>query len=588
MTGGGSVTTPLEICLTVPSGFDALTHYYHTTKKNMRVIKFGGTSVGTSDGLYRIKQIATRSNEPVVVVVSALAKVTDALFILHLTASKKEPCQNILEKLTRRHLTAIYESVKPENQQNCIATIKHILNKLKKTLATTPTNPEEIVSYGELLSSVIVQNIFDKATQVDSRQIIRTTPYFDRHIINFTATNHLINSIIKPTGITVMGGFISSDLNTNKTTNLGRGGSDYTAAVVAAALNASQLEIYTDVDGFLTADPRIVEKSTLITKIDYCETMELCNFGAKIVYAPTILPAYLKKIPTYICNTYNPNCKGTLIHTNSNADYSKPQSICAIAPVSLIKIKGRTTGLNYRIFKILSSIGIETFFERGDEATTYIAVAEKNCDSAIKTLVNELNEHMQSSRIESISFQKNLATVAIIGNNIGDSDKIQAKIFDALNNANITTNRKRISLGINSIAIVVPIEHTRLAVCAIHNAVFEAENTKKNTPNIPSDTQKIITAIETIDKMILAGDIISSIKAYLPSKSIEHTKLLTKHLNAKIINSPNNNQQWELEVKNGEAQFSYIANFSQTTYDINGSILIYSDRYREYPLHISL
>ena len=521
---------------------------------------------------------------------SALSKVTDSLILLHQTAARKEPFGQIIEQLTNRHLIAIQDSVCTQNQQRCIDKITLILSELTNTLQTTRTepDPEIIVSYGELLSSVIVQNIFDNAAHADARKIIRTTPYFDRHIINFTATNKLINTTIPKTGITVMGGFISSDLNSNKTTNLGRGGSDYTAAVVAAALDASQLEIYTDVDGFLTADPRIVEKSTLINNIDYCETMELCNFGAKVVYAPTILPAYINEIPTYICNTYNPNCCGTLIHTDNNPDKIKPQSICAIAPVSLIEIKGRTTGLNYRIFKLLSSIGVETFFERGDESNTFIAVAEKNCTEAINALKNELHEHLQSTRIESISFLKNLATVAIIGNNINASDKIQAKIFDALNNANIATNRKRISIGNNSISLIVPIEHTRLSVSAIHHALFETENPRKNDPNIPADTLKIINAIETIDKMVNSGDVINTIKAYIPTKTMEHTSLIINHLKADAINTQSENQPTELEIKNGEARFSAIKEFAQTPYDINGSILIYSDRYKEYPLHISL
>lgn len=556
----------------------------------MRVIKFGGTSVGTSDGLSHIKRIATRSDEPVVIVVSALSRVTDSLIALTELAMLCKPCGKIIEELTQRHLMAVNDSVGYDNRQPCIAKLTPILDRLKALVETSAgsPDPEEIVSYGELLSSVLVQHIFDKASHVDSREIIRTTPYFGRHIINFTATNALIKSTIPLQGIIVMGGFISSDLNTHKTTNLGRGGSDYTAAVVAAALKASQLEIYTDVDGFLTADPRIVEKSTLIGKLDYCETMELCNFGAKVVYAPTILPAYINKIPTYICNTYNPNCQGTLIHNINETDRHKPQSICAIAPVSLIKIKGRTTGLNYRIFKLLSSIGVETFFERGDESTTYIAVAEKNCITAITALKSELNEHLQSSRIESITSQRNLATVAIIGNTIGSSDKIQAKIFDALKSANITANRKRISLGVNSISIIVPIEQARLAVSATHHALFECNNTRKATLHISEETKSIMKALDAIDKMVNSGDVISSVKAYFPLKTAEFTAILAKHLDISVIGKPIDGQICELKIESGIAQFSPIKDFGQTTYDINGSILIYSARYREYPLHISL
>ena len=557
--------------------------------------------MGTPDGLNHIKRIATLTQEPVVIVVSALSKITDTLIELADATANSRDTSKMIDAILTRHRKAITDSVPENNQQNCLDKILPIIENLKREVATynttSPTQErlsqlhQNIVCYGELLSSVIVHNIFDHnaftTKHIDSREIIKTSKYFDRHIINFSQTNKLIQNNIPNQGITVMGGFISSDAETKQTTNLGRGGSDYTAAIVAAAIGASQLEIYTDVDGFLTADPRVVEKSTLIEKIDYCETMELCNFGAKVVYAPTILPAYLNNIPTYIRNTYNPNCNGTLIHNCDPCDTPTPQSITAVAPISLIEIKGRTTGLNYKIFRLLASKGIENYFARGDEHTTLIAVTEKNCQAAIAQLNTELQEHLTSQRIQNIVVHKNLATIAIIGNNIGSSNCVQAAIFDALKNVNINVNRKRISLGVNSISIVVPIECTRPAISTIHQALFESEKSCAKTPSA-NETFGCHIAIEVLRKMVAAGDVIRSVSAYFPEKTEQRAAILANHLGVEIDNTQPDNCLVEFEITDGVGRFRVIEDITTTPYDSNGTILIYSARYREYPLHINL
>ena len=201
---------------------------------------------------------------------------------------------------------------------------------------------DSIVSYGERASSTIVGQVIDNAVTYDSRKFIKTVPQFTKHIVDFHTTNTLIKQqFANEQKVVVCGGFISSDTRTNVVTNLGRGGSDYTAAILAAALKASVLEIWTDVDGFMTADPRIISNTYVIDKLSFIEAMELCNFGAKVIYPPTIYPAYHKNIPIRIKNTFNPSAPGTYISKDGTADTVKSiKGISSINDTCLITVQG--------------------------------------------------------------------------------------------------------------------------------------------------------------------------------------------------------------------------------------------------------
>jgi len=288
----------------------------------MKVLKFGGTSVGTVESLRNVKMIVEQCTEPVIVVVSALGGITDQLINTAKLASKGDI--SYLESYTHiveRHNNVIDNMVSSEK----LSEVKSIVNSLLEELGNiyrgvslirdlSERTLDIIVSYGERLSSVIISRIIDNAQHYDSRNFIKTEKQFNKHILDNEATQKLIHSTFDNNNFTValVPGFISSDEDGN-ITNLGRGGSDYTAAILAATLNASILEIWTDVDGFMTADPRVINNTYVIDHLSFIEAMELCNFGAKVIYPPTIYPVFHKNIPILIKNTFNPTAPGTRI-----------------------------------------------------------------------------------------------------------------------------------------------------------------------------------------------------------------------------------------------------------------------------------
>ncbi|MBP8967271.1 MAG: aspartate kinase, partial [Paludibacteraceae bacterium] len=267
----------------------------------MKVMKFGGTSVGSTEAVLNVKKIVESQKESVIVVVSALSGVTDQLYrISQLAASGNETYLDEYNQMFARHMQMIAETVLPEKQTEVELQIQEIFTDLLNIFRgiflikdTSVKITDTVVSYGEMISSVLIANIIRGAVHFDSRRFIKTQNQFDKHIVDFKTTNELIQQIFKDApSIVVCGGFIATDVHTNQVTNLGRGGSDYTAAILAAALNASILEIWTDVDGFMTADPRIINNAYVIDRLSYSEAMELSNFGAKVIYPPTIFPAF--------------------------------------------------------------------------------------------------------------------------------------------------------------------------------------------------------------------------------------------------------------------------------------------------------
>ncbi len=341
---------------------------------NIRVLKFGGTSVGSHKGRENIVRLALSGDGRTVVVVSALGGVTDLL--VSLTTDRKNP--EIIEAIESRHREAIAQSI-AENRQ---ASVQIECDKVLEILHNPQATHNDIVAVGERLSSIILSQMIECASHLDSVSMFKTTPYFARHIIDFATTNTLIKTAFEKVSnnkVVVIGGFISSDRDSGLVTNLGRGGSDYTAAIVAAALGADELYIYTDVDGFLSADPRIVPGAILIEQLGFVEAMELCNFGAKVVYPPTIAPAYNAEIPIVIRNTYNDTCKGTIISKIEyfTGDATIFKGISSINDTSLLRVRGRgIAGFNYRLFRALSQSGISIYLVSSEEegALTNIAI----------------------------------------------------------------------------------------------------------------------------------------------------------------------------------------------------------------------
>ncbi|MBQ5596047.1 MAG: aspartate kinase, partial [Rikenellaceae bacterium] len=341
----------------------------------MKVMKFGGTSVGSASAMLRVKQIVEQSTEPAIVVVSAMGGITDRLInTAKMASSGDKGYISELQFIIDKHHSTIYElmgdsALAKEILTKVDAMIDELSNIYKGICLIKDLSErtrDTIVSYGERLSSTIIAAVIDGAELKDSRSIIRTTHYYDKHIVDFEQTNQRIREEFATLPQrTVMGGFISSDRDSGDVTNLGRGGSDYTAAIVAAALDADLLEIWTDVDGFMTADPRVINSTYIIDHLTFAEATELCNFGAKVVYPPTIFPVYHKNIPIRIRNTFNPEAAGTLISNEHRAYERSIKGISSINDTCLLTIQGLgmvgVIGVNHRIFRTLALAGISVY-----------------------------------------------------------------------------------------------------------------------------------------------------------------------------------------------------------------------------------
>ena len=288
----------------------------------MKVLKFGGTSVGSAEGLRQVKLVVESCREEVIVVVSALGGITDQLLLTsRMAAAGDMQYKSQLEQIVMRHCRTVDEVVDPACRAEVLATVNTLLDELSNIFKgvylikdLSPKTSDAIVSYGERLSSVIVRGVLGCAELYDAREFIKTRPYFGKHVVEFAPTEKLIRErFAAMPKVVVVPGFIAADYQSDDVTNLGRGGSDYTASVLAATLKADALEIWTDVDGFMTADPKVISNAYVIEHLTFVEAMELCNFGAKVIYPPTIFPAYHNNIPISIRNTFNPDAPGTYV-----------------------------------------------------------------------------------------------------------------------------------------------------------------------------------------------------------------------------------------------------------------------------------
>lgn len=316
----------------------------------MKVIKFGGTSVGSANSILSVKRIVEAVEEPVIVVVSALGGITDKLInTSKMAAAGDAAYENEFREIVYRHVEMIKEVIPAgEGQVELQRQIGELLNELKDIFQgiylikdLSQKTSDTIVSYGERLSSIIVAELTG-AKWFDSRKFIKTEKKHSKYVLDTELTNQLIRETFSTLPKrALVPGFISTDKATGDVTNLGRGGSDYTASVIAAALDADQLEIWTDVDGFMTADPRVISTAYTINELSYVEATELCNFGAKVVYPPTIYPVCHKNIPILIKNTFNPEGKGTIIRQEVSDPRTKAiKGISSINDTSLITVQG--------------------------------------------------------------------------------------------------------------------------------------------------------------------------------------------------------------------------------------------------------
>lgn len=465
----------------------------------MKVFKFGGTSVGSATGLQNIRRIieAEKQRGPVVVVVSALSGVTDQLIAVSEMAANQggEHYMSMFDTMAGRHREAIRESVPADEQAQTLQGVEMLLEELGNILRgvslvqdLSPKTLNTVVSYGERLSSLIVSHIIAGAVLRDAREFIKTEPYFHKHIVDFPLTNRLVKETFSDGAtVSVVPGFISSDKESGEATTLGRGGSDYTASIIAAALGAKVLEIYTDVDGFMTADPKVIDKVYLIESLTFLEAMELCNFGAKVIYPPTIFPAYNHNIPIYIKNTYNLESPGTYISREcSRPDDEVPaekaiKGISSINDSCLLTVRGLgmvgVIGVNYRIFKALAKAGISVFLvaQASSENTTSIGVRRDDAEQARAVLNEEFAQERLVGEIDDVMLQCDLATVAIVGEHMRGHAGITGKLFNTLGRNGINVIACAQGASETNISFVVKVEDLRKTLNVIHDSFFLSE-----------------------------------------------------------------------------------------------------------------
>lgn len=461
----------------------------------MKVLKFGGTSVGSIESILNVKKIVESCNEPVIVVVSALGGITDKL----ITTSKQAVSGDLgylqsFEEMQERHRKMIKTVIEDGGrQQRLLEKVESMLSELRsiyqgvyliRDLSEKTSNA--IVSYGERISSNICATLINDAKWYDSRTFIKTENKQHRNILNTELTNSLVKEAFKDFGMTeqvaLVPGFISTDSQSGETTNLGRGGSDYTASIIAAALNAKVLEIWTDVDGFMTADPRVINSAYTIDKLSYVEAMELCNFGAKVVYPPTIYPVCVKNIPILIKNTFNPEAKGTIIQNEAPTDSSHAiKGISSINDTSLITVSGLSMvgviGVNRRIFTTLADNGISVFMvsQASSENSTSIGVRNEDAALACEVLNEEFSKEIDMGAMNKMSLESQLATVAVVGENMKHTPGIAGKLFGTLGRNGISVIACAQGASETNISFVVESKSLRKTLNVIHDSFFLSE-----------------------------------------------------------------------------------------------------------------
>ena len=451
----------------------------------MKVLKFGGSSVGSVESILNVKRIVEAQTEPVIVVVSALGGITDKLIrTSQLAVSGDVAYLTAFAEMAQRH-HAMIDAVIPAGAERdgLIRLIDSHLEELRSIYQgvylirdLSPKTQAAIVSYGERLSSRIVATLIQGARWYDSREFIKTEVKGGRSLLASELTNSLVRQTWKDIpSVSLVPGFISTDAESGEVTNLGRGGSDYTASIIAAALDASVLEIWTDVDGFMTADPRVISSAYVIPELSYIEAMELCNFGAKVVYPPTIYPVCVKQIPILIKNTFNPEAPGTIIKRDI-ADDSRSIKGTTLITVSGLSMVG-VIGVNRRIFSVLAENGISVFMvsQASSENSTSIGVRDEDSDEACRVLNEEFAKEIETGAMFRMQAEGGLATVAVVGENMKHTPGIAGKLFGTLGRSGISVIACAQGASETNISFVVDSQYLRKTLNVIHDAFFLSE-----------------------------------------------------------------------------------------------------------------
>ena len=465
----------------------------------MKVLKFGGTSVANAENIKLVLDIIINKSkeDKLVVVVSALSKVTDLLQLASIkAASNDESFKDIVAEIEKKHLDTLKELIPVSEQSGLLSHLKRIVNHLETLLdgcfllgELSPRTSDTILSFGELLSSYIIAEALKQKEKnigyADSRELIKTNNNFGKAAVNFEISNQLISDFFASNNnqVVIMPGFIASSLDGINTT-LGRGGSDYTAAIIAAALNASDLEIWTDVNGMFTANPKIVKQAQPIATISYQEAMELSHFGAKVLYPPTIQPVLRKNIPILIKNTFEPEAEGTYISNKITSQTNPVKGISHIDNISLLTLEGPgmigVSGSSKRLFEVLSNESINVIFITQASSEHSICIGIQNSDAeTAETAINKAFEiEIAQNKIDPCIVEKNLCIIALVGENMKNHQGLSGRMFSTLGKNNV--NIRAIAQGASerNISAVINERDVKKALNTLHENFFE-ENTKQ-------------------------------------------------------------------------------------------------------------
>ena len=461
----------------------------------MKVMKFGGTSVGSVKSILSLKKIVETEarTQPVVVVVSALDGITDKLIATSRMAQQgDEHYREEFDAMVTRHHQMIEAIISDDKKRiDLFNNVDQLFDQLKSIFYgvylihdLSEKTADTIVSYGERLSSHIVAAMVKNGVRMNSRDFIRTWDKQGKHVIDADLTTELVKEAFKDIcdkNIYVVPGFIARDRDSHETTNLGRGGSDYTASIIAAVLNAEVLEIWTDVDGFMTADPKVIKTAYTINELSYVEAMELCNFGAKVIYPPTIYPVCVKNIPIKVKNTFNPEHPGTLIKAKIENDQKPIKGISSIKGTSLITVTGLSMvgviGVNRRIFTTLANKGISVFMvsQASSENSTSIGVRDEDAAAAVEVLNAEFAKEIETGAMFPMQVESGLATIAIVGENMKQTPGIAGKLFGTLGRSGISVIACAQGASETNISFVVDGKFLRKSLNVLHDSFFLSE-----------------------------------------------------------------------------------------------------------------
>ena len=458
-------------------------------------MKFGGTSVGSVKSILSLKKIVETEarTQPVVVVVSALDGITDRLIATSRMAQQgDERYREEFDAMVTRHHQMIEAIITDDKKRiDLFNNVDSLFDQLKSIYYgvflihdLSEKTEDTIVSYGERLSSHIVAAMLKNGIRMNSRDFIRTEKKQGKHVVIMEETTQLVKEAFKDLNdkhVYVVPGFIARDCESHETTNLGRGGSDYTASIIAAVLNAEVLEIWTDVDGFMTADPKVIKTAYTINELSYVEAMELCNFGAKVIYPPTIYPVCVKNIPIKVKNTFNPEHPGTLIKDKIEDDNKPIKGISSIKGTTLITVTGLSMvgviGVNRRIFTTLANKGISVFMlsQASSENSTSIGVRDEDAEAAAEALNLEFAKEIETGAMFPMQVESGLATVAIVGENMKQTPGIAGKLFGTLGRSGISVIACAQGASETNISFVVDGKFLRKSLNVLHDSFFLSE-----------------------------------------------------------------------------------------------------------------